>query len=230
MTFCWRGNWQGMVLVEDTLIPNEWEFSIYFASSNNNDPVKEQIALDRCRFLVENIFQDSLWMHIDDPWAKTFHEKMKGHIITLPVLPFDNAIAIATLSKCISVSEDMLDFFQITLSSRLGEGIELTIDASDLLEIDWLSNNSVYDLTKEHAWYMRTNPGTTDILLKNDSTIEVVRDMLDWEQYDLSWEQNPKIIFTQEGTKPTVTSAPMANPGKTVWKPVVIDGGKNNEG
>lgn len=222
MTFCWRGNWQGMVLVEDTLIPNEWQFSINFSSSDQ-DPQLEQIALDRCRFLVEGIYQDALWLSIDDPWIKIFHNKLKGHKITLPTLPFDGAIAIATLSKCIAVSEDYLDFEQITLSSRLGEGIELTVTVEDLEEIEWLVKNPIYDLTKEHAWFMRTTPGTSDILLQEQDTIEVIRDMLDWNQYDLGWEPKTEIIFTPEGEL-------QVKPARTVWKPMVIDGGKNGEG
>lgn len=223
MTFCWRGSWQGMVLVEDTLITNEWEFSIYFDSSGS-DPLREQIALDRCRFLIENIFQDSLWLSVEDNWNSVFHNKLKGHRITLPVLPFDSAIAIATLSKCIAISEDHLDFQQIILSSRLGEGIELTVDVEDLEDIEWLVKNPVHEYTKDHAWFMRSNPGTCDVILStSEDSIEVIRDMLDWNKYDLGWEPNQEIIFTPD----IESDVPAPRPAKSVWKPVVIDGGKN---
>lgn len=222
MTFCWRGSWQGMVLVEDTLIPNEWEFSVYFDSSGS-DPVREQIALDRCRFLVENIFQDALWLSLDDPWNTVFHNKLKGHRITLPVMPFDSAIAIATLSKFIIISEDHLDFQQIILSSRLGEGIELTIDVEDLVDIEWLVKNPVHEYTKEPAWFMRDNPGTCDVLITNEDSVEVIRDMLDWNKYDLGWEPTQEVIFTPD----MGPEKPIPNPTRTIWKPMVIDGGKN---
>lgn len=216
--FTWTTQWHGMMLVENMLIPNEWEIKVKFAGESD-DSTQEQIAFDRCKFLVDVIYQESLFMSIDEGTFSKLNDKILCHKITLPDDAVDSTIAAATLSKFMCVAEDRLSFDGISISSRLSEGVEFYFDASMMKEIPWLIDNPVRKLTGEPAWFMRTDAGTTDIWIQSKKKHEIIRDIDDWKNHGLDWEQTP--VPNENAAVPS--PKPVFKKG---WKPKIIDGGK----
>lgn len=217
--FTWKTGWNGMMLLEDILIPNEWEIKVEFNGESGN-PDQEQIAFDRCKCLIEMMYQEALFMRVDEGIFSKLHDKIKVHKITLPDEAIDSTIAIATLSKLMCIAEDRLSFDGISISSRISEGVEFYFDAAMMKEVPWLIDNPVRKLTGEPAWFMRSDAGTTDIWVQGKKKHEIIRDVDDWKNYGLDWEQ----------TEPVLTADTIVLPSKPVlkkgWKPKVIDGGK----
>lgn len=215
--FTWTTGWHGMMLVDDLLIPNEWEIKVEF-QGEVDDIDQEQIAFDRCKFLIEVAYQEALFMKVDDAQFSKLHDKIVCHKITLPEVAVDGAIAIATLSKFTSIVEGRLSFGGIAINSRISEGIEFYIDANEMIDVPWLTDNPVRKLTGEPAWFVRTDAGTTDIWLQSKKKHEIIRDIDDWTNHGLSWEQ------TEAPPAPDVViHKPIIKKG---WKPRIIDGGK----
>jgi hypothetical protein len=150
------------------------------------------------------------------------HDKILCHKITLPDEAIDSTIAIATLSKMMCITEDRLSFDGISISSRISEGIEFRFDAAMMKEVDWLIDNPVRKLTGEPAWFMRSDAGTTDIWIQNKKKHEILRDVDDWKNHKLDWEQIGVPPLTAEPVL-VPSSKPVFKKG---WKPKVIDGGK----
>jgi hypothetical protein len=217
--FTWTTRWHGMMFLEKLLIPNEWEIKVKF-NGEGNDPDQEQIAFDRCKFLIEAAYQEALFMRVDEETISKLSDKIICHKITLPDEAIDSTIAIATLSKFMCISEDRLSFEGITISSRISEGVEFYFDADALKDVYWLIDNPVRKLTGEPAWFMRSDAGTTDIWIQNKKKQEIIRDIDDWKNYHLDWEQ-------VEMPNPVENIATPPKPVfKKGWKPRVIDGGK----
>jgi hypothetical protein len=218
--FTWKTGWNGMLLLENILIPNEWEIKVEF-NGESGDPDQEQIAFDRCKFLIESVYQEALFMRVDEGTFSKLHDKILCHKITLPDEAVDSTIAIATLSKFMCIAEDRLSFDGISISSRISEGIEFYFDAALMRDVNWLIDNPVRKLTGEPAWFMRSDAGTTDIWIQGKKKHEVLRDVDDWKNYGLDWEQSEPVVQQPEAL--VVPQRPILKKG---WKPKVIDGGK----
>jgi len=219
--FTWTTSWNGMMLLEDILVPNEWEIKVEF-NGESNDPEQEQLAFDRCKFLIDVAYQEALFMRVDEGTFSKLNDKILCHKITLPDDAVDSTIAIATLSKFMCVAEDRLSFDGISISSRISEGVEFYFDANDMKNVPWLIDNPVRKLTGEPAWFMRSDAGTTDIWIQGKKKHEIIRDIDDWKNHGLDWEQTPisnpvENITIVPSPKPTI---------KKGWKPKIIDGGK----
>ena len=217
--FTWTATWQGTIFFEKIIIPNEWTIKVGF-TGESEDPFEEQIAFDRCRFIVEDAFQDSLFVRVDDPAFGKLHAITDAPLITIPEDPVDSAIAIAALSKFGCITEGRLFFEHITISSRLSDGVELQLPQEVLSEVPWILDNPIKSMTGEPAWFMRTDAGISDYWLKTKNKHEIVRDIDDWKNHGLDW--NPDENVKQEVPEPTVIR-PRFTKG---WKPKVIDGGK----
>lgn len=217
----WTSSWTGMILLENILLPNEWTITVDFDSSTE-DPFQEQIAFERVRYIVEEAYNNSIFLNVENEWLGKMHDKIDVHKISLPEEPVDHVIAAASLSKFISVAEGRLEFFGVKISSRLLEGTSLELDMSDLTTFSWLSDNPIQKLTGEPAWFKRSNAGTTDIWIKGKKKQEIIRDMETWDKIQLTWE--PVVANTNQTPAPIRTNVPLRG-----WKPKVIDGGKKNE-
>jgi len=219
--FTWTTGWNGMMLLDNILVPNEWEIKVKF-NGESNDPDQEQIAFDRCKFLIDVAYQEALFMHVEEGTFSKLNDKILCHKITLPDEAVDSTIAIATLSKFMCVVEDRLSFDGITISSRISEGVEFYFDASLMKDVIWLLDNPVRKLTGEPAWFMRSDAGTTDIWIQGKKKHEIIRDVDDWKNYSLDWEQTPVVNPVENLIVPN--HKPVIKKG---WKPKVIDGGKS---
>lgn len=219
--FTWTAKWQGIIFFEKILFPNEWTIKVDF-DSHVEDLYEEQIAFDRCRFIVESSFQDSLFINVNDTTFTKLKDTLVGNIITLPEDPTDSTIAVAALSKFISIAEQRIGFDGISISSRLSDNVELHIPAELLSEVPWLVNNPIKSLTGEPAWFMRTNAGITDLWIKGKSKHEIIRDMEEWSKHGLEWNPNENAKHIEE---PMAQQIPRPRFAKG-WKPKVIDGGK----
>lgn len=218
--FTWTTGWNGMMLIENMLIPNEWEMKVEF-NGEANDAEQEQIAFERCKFLIEVAYQEALFMRVDEPHMSKLHDKILCHKITLPDEAIDSTIAIATLSKFMCIVEDRLSFDGIEISSRISEGISFYFDANDMPNVPWLVDNPVRKLTGQPAWFMRSDAGTTDIWVQGKKKHEILRDIDPWEQHGLTWEK-PQTPIVSDATV-TPVHKPIIKKG---WKPKIIDGGK----
>lgn len=219
--FTWTTGWHGMMFVDELLVPNEWEIKVQFNNGEAQNSEEEQIAFDRCKFLIDEIYPESLFMHVDDNIFSKLNDKVLCHKITLPDDAVDSTIAIATLSKFMCVVEDRLTFDGISISSRISDGVEFYFDANFMKEVPWLLDNPVRKLTGEPAWFMRSDAGTTDIWIKTKKKHEILRDVDSWKNHRLDWEQS-ELPVQQDNVSP-INHRPSIKKG---WKPKIIDGGK----
>lgn len=217
--FTWKTGWNGMMLLENILIPNEWEIKVEF-NGESGDPDQEQIAFDRCKFLIEVLYQEALFMRVDEGTFSKLHDKILCHKITLPDEAIDSTIAIATLSKFMCIVEDRLSFDSISISSRISEGVEFYFDAAMMRDVPWLIDNPVRKMTGEPAWFMRSDAGSTDIWIQGKKKQEILRDVDDWKNHGFDWEQIAPV------SNPDAIVVPPKPVLKKGWKPKVIDGGK----
>lgn len=218
--FTWTAGWNGMMLLDNILVPNEWEIKVEF-NGEANDLDQELIAFDRCKFLIEVAYQEALFMRVDEVTFSKLYDKVICHKITLPDEAIDSNIAIATLSKMMCIAEDRLSFDGIHITSRISEGISFYFDANDMKNVPWLIDNPVRKMSGEPAWFMRSDAGTTDIWLQSKKKHEIIRDIDDWKNHGLDWEQTPMSNPTENLVLPS--HKPIIKKG---WKPKVIDGGK----
>jgi hypothetical protein len=65
----------------------------------------QAIAFGRMRYLIKDLFQDSLFISLENPLLQTFHKKLDSQIVTLPFAPNNYAVAAMIWYKLLSITQ-----------------------------------------------------------------------------------------------------------------------------
>lgn len=209
----------GMMLMDDALLPNEYTVSVEF--DTKGDTAHEQwLAFERMRVFVTECMDTGILAHIDNPLIPKLHASIKTNIITLFEQPIDMVIGLTLLGKLAAISEDRMELFGLSISSRLGDDVVNKIEGTDMLSADGMLNCKVKQLTGNPPWWFRTDAGCTDIILTSKKKVVVKHDQVAWETMQLGWDQADQEFDDKQ--------APVLKSHKGVlgWKPKIIDGGK----
>lgn len=210
--YSWSTEWFGMVLIDNILLPNHWKIKFNFEIIND-DPLMNDIAMQRIEYMFQDRLQNSMWAKIDNDIAIELAKKLETYIITTPMDPSDSLIANIINSKLEKIVGDIFDMISIEISSDLGYNIVNCLEYEELKLVDYMVNE--VDFT---PWYKRTDAGFTDVIeILDDNKKRIVSDFDKWDKLYLDFDQ-----FSIEENHSN-KNRPML---KSNWKPTVIKGGK----
>lgn len=209
--FRWNTSWSGIVVTNDSLIlPNTWNLSFDYDIVSDNSLHKD-IAMQRLDFMIEEKFQNSIWINFAHDHVNTFYHDFDAFVVTLPEEPYDSLIAITALLKAQSMTNGIFDFHSCRITSKLGYNIENYIEMDEATEL-------VQDIKNQKMlsdpWFLRPCAGFTDLLIDQEDETVLIKDSVEWSSHDLNWNAFDDIESHVDTTH-----------RKERWIPLVIKGG-----
>jgi hypothetical protein len=202
--------WESVIVLEDWLGSNNYKCKIYFDVVTENGD-HQNIAFERCKIMLEAIFNQALFINMNNPLLQTLAKKTKQKIITLPTEPLDVILAAVIYHKLNAISEGNLSIEKVKICSGQGDNIWVHFD-SDFAQDFGSLDSELYDSVKEKPWWLRSDPAVGDWFefTKKENELKFHFQKTSWDK-SLEWNDN----------KETKT--------KTTWNPQVIDGGKETK-
>ena len=203
--------WDTVIVLDDWLGPNKYECQIYFDIETDNGD-EQNTAFERCKILLETVFDHGVFININNPLMSTLQKKTKQKIITLPTEPLDVIVAAVIYSKLNAISEGRLSIQKVKIRSKQGDNIWVHFDEDFATDFGSLSCDFYDSLKDETPWWSRSDPSTGDWFETNKKELKFHKQTSTWDK-SLNWQQEPS----------------NDKKSKSSWKPQVIDGGKETK-
>jgi hypothetical protein len=160
---------------EDRVLFNHYHLVIKMRTMSM-DNQEHNIALDRIRYLVENMMTNSVFACEEDRAAIKKLESAGMRVISLPEIPVDQIVGMMLFSKITAAMEDHMEIGQLSVSSSLGEGIVYHQDASEGL-----------GPFEDEGWWTDPEPRAQTPIVASGKIVKLQRPAA-WRDLDLHWE------------------------------------------
>jgi len=203
--------WDTVIVLDDWLSPNKYECKIYFDIETDNSD-HQNIAFERCKVMMESIFNQSLFIKMDNPLVNLLNKKTKQRIITLPNEPLDIIMAAITYYKLSAICEGRLIIREVKLKSTQGDNIWVHFNEEWAQEFSNV-NCEFYKSVEETPWWFRADAAVSDWFEISNKKQELKFHFHKsaWDK-TLQWDQTDNVKSAKVG-----------------WKPRVIAGGKETK-
>ena len=154
----WNVNFTAINCFKDLLEPCNYTISIGFndESINDGDP---HVAFGRVRSLIKDLYQDAIFVNVDNPLLPVFNKKFKSRIITLPYQPNNFIIGVVTWYKILSITQGRMTLEYISVSCDKSDDIALNVD-EDIVTNDEIMDDIAMKSWDRPAWWFRSTPTT----------------------------------------------------------------------
>lgn len=142
------------------------------------DGEEHNIALDRIRYLVDEMMSNSVFVHNDDRSAIKKLESAGMKVIGLPEIPVDQIVGMMLFCKITSAMEGRMEIGQLSISSSLGENIVYHQDASE----------SVGPF-EANGWWQDPEPKAQSAGSGQGKIVKLQKSPL-WRDLDLHWPED----------------------------------------
>jgi len=205
--------WDSVIALDDWLGSNHYKCEVYF-DIETEDGDQQNIAFERCKIMMQSIFEQALFISMSNPLLQVLAKKTKQKIIALPTEPLDVIMAAVLYLKLNAISEGRLNIEKIKISSNQGDNIWVHFDSNFAEDFGSL-DSEYYTTAKETPWWFRSDPSTCDWFEPNkkDNELKFHFHKSSWDK-TLLWDMDKK----EKDSKKTLN-----------WKPQVIDGGKETK-
>lgn len=172
---------QAAVFFEGNFVLNIYDITLSMLVESES--IREQnVAMERIRYLIEECFENSIFIHEEDKNKIIDFQKAGIKVCTLPEEPYDQILSLILLLKLNSVMEGKLSITDLVLGSKLSDGVRFTA-VTEMAENIFSGN---------HWW----NSSTTEIndlskLDKKQKIVKLFKDK-DWDSIGLVWKDKPK--------------------------------------
>ena len=140
------------------------------------------MAIERCRWWVENILNNSVFVHRDNEQKMQEYWGAGLNVIALPAEPTDQTVAMLLYSKLNAICEGKIVILDIQITSQLGNGVRFIYDDTDdygpFTKDEWWNSEGV-------DWF---NPA---ILKDKDGTLHM-KQLPSWHDVNLHWVEADK--------------------------------------
>jgi len=205
--------WNTVIALDEWIGPNNYKCKIYF-DIETDDGEQQNIAFERCKIMLETIFEHGYIININNPLLQILAKKSKQKMITLPSEPIDVIMAAVLYSKLNAVSEGRLAIKKVKISSTQGDNIWIHFD-EDFAEDFGSLDCELYKTVDEKPWWTRSDPSIGDWFEIGKKEIKFHYQKSIWDK-TLQWEKTNDNKDAKAKSKPN-------------WNPKVIDGGKETK-
>lgn len=171
-------------VMETEILPLEVRLKIGLGFDDTN-PYHQAIALERIRYMINVVFQDTIFGNRKNPLIYQLKELTSTRIAECWDEPYDQFIAIMVYYKVSAILEgvgyvDSINISGDTINEDLEYSYYSEMLTSDVLEedVEWMKSKEI-----ESLWYHRSD---TSINEGEDSS------ELDWNTLGLSWDKPEK--------------------------------------
>lgn len=182
---------------------NEFLLNLYdvvlFMDVITDSMYEQSIAIDRVKFLFENLLSDVMFINENQTEKIKSFENLGVKVCTLPEEPYDQIVGIALLTKINAITENRFLCTDIGITSKLSDGVEFLFSIEE----------PIGPFESKGKWWNEPYCKISDY--KNttkDKIVKLSKQKKDWDSYNLGWikpknEKNNRaeINFTQHNEK-----------------------------
>ena len=172
----YESNFPAVIVNGNKIYPNIFNYKLTLIT-NSDDEVIQNIAFDRVKFLLAEVFNNSIILNKSNPHYKFFQTLMSSKIVALPHEPYDQIIGLALFSKINAIMDNQIVLVELSISSLAGGDLWYNIDSEDDLEI-FKDDSSI---KSKKPWWLREDIQTSD-----DSGF--ANEQISWADLTLSWD------------------------------------------
>lgn len=166
-----------------------------YADCVTEQPEEQHIALERIKYLFTKRLDNCIFINKDNKKIIDGFSSLGIKVSSLPVDPYDQAIAITLLKKINSIVDGRFIVTNIIFKSHLSDRVEYLVD-----------NETPYKIFENPEDWWNSSGLNIDNKLKNrkEKVVQLTRNH-DWNDVNLGWACKPKehteITFTLETEK-----------------------------
>lgn len=212
----WKGSFDTVTILDQFMGPCKYNIEIEF-DVETDDPEQQNISFLRIKYLIENLYQDSMFISLDHEQLPVFKNNFRSPVTTFIMEPLDLVIALTTWHKIHSISQGSILLESLKLSSSQSDNLIINVTEDFIQDSNMLQEDPFKQFGRP-AWWFRPDAGTEDWIESLDGKIKVSYHAQDWPDF-LQLGNDDKLI-TEERKIDNIISLDRK------WKPEVITGDK----
>jgi hypothetical protein len=159
---------------EDQVLFNSYHITLKMRTMSM-DSSEHNIALDRIRYIVNEMVTNAVFIHDEDRASIKKLEAAGIKVINLPEIPVDQIVGMMLFSKITAAMEDHMEIGQLSISSLLGENIVYHQDSTE--SVGPFEDNGWWQDPEPRAQGSKSGVGKVVRLQKSQT----------WRDLDLHW-------------------------------------------
>lgn len=180
-------SFQAGAYFKNTFCMNVYQVDMEFQIETES--MREQnIAIERIKYFTNDVLENSILINQDKTEMIGKYMDAELKICALPEDPYDQIIAIMLLVKCNTITEGKLVVTDISISSRLSDGV--------------YCNHSIEENIgpfKENGWWSENNDKTNPLKSqKSKKVVKLTKTSMNWEDIYLGWTENNYVETSSE--------------------------------
>jgi hypothetical protein len=181
------------------------------------DNWEQTVVFGRIRSLIKDLYQDGLFISLDNPLLPILKEKTKQLTVTFPTVPNDLMISLATWKKIDSICEGRARVNNVMISCDQSDNLTVHYDEDFAHSQETITEFNLMPWPEQAAWWYRADSGVSDWMETAKDKNKLHVEVTDWQPL-LQWDY--KLDKTKKKNTDNVV------PLKKTWKPEVISGDK----
>ena len=170
---------QAGVYTEETFLMNIYDISI--CMNVETDIIREQlIAMERICYFMGECIDNCIFVQDTEKKVIEKYTAAGLKVCTTPVEPYDQMINVMLLTKLNAITEGRFDITDISLSSKLSDGVSYMHDC-----------DSATGPFAVQGWWTDSASNITEICKQNkkDKIVHLFNARMDWSDLELSWKE-----------------------------------------
>lgn len=212
----WSSTWSCCSVIDEYIGPCYYEANISFEMLTN-DNWEQTVVFGRIRSLIKDLYQDGLFISLDNPLLPILKTKTKQMTVTFPTVPNDLMVSLATWKKIDAICEGRARVNNVMISCDQSDNLTVHYDEDYAHSSETVEEFGLIPWPDQLAWWYRADSGISDWMevVKNENKLHL--EVTDWQPL-LQWDYK----LDKKKNKNTDNVVPL----KKSWKPEVISGDK----
>ena len=217
----WRSDFLGICAYDEKLYPNHFYVELQMLTQTE-DARFQNVAFDRMKVLVTEIFAHSIFIGHENPNLETLIKIYPEKMAILPDEAYDQVIGMALFCKANAIMEGAIKCLSVRISSHFGDMVWYQFGSGE--ELGPFTAAVVKPRSRKkilHSWWNRPDLMTFDAI--GDFTVTT------WEELGLGWEDeaDEEVIEVILDQPAEVIDMKKGRRGK--FQAEVVQGGKNTD-
>ena len=212
----WSSTWSCCSVIDEYIGPCYYEANISYEMLTT-DNWEQTVVFGRIRSLIKDLYQDGLFISLDNPLLPILKKKTKQMTITFPTVPNDLMVSLATWKKIDAICEGRARVNNVMISCDQSDNLTVHYDEDFAHSSETVEEFRLIPWPDQPAWWYRADSGISDWMEVVNNENKLHLEVTDWQPL-LQWDYK----LDKKKNKNTDNVVPL----KKSWKPEVISGDK----
>lgn len=178
---------QAAVHFEGAFMMNTYSMTLFMEVKTES--IREQnVAMERLKYIIGDSFENSVFVNMKETKIIEKYTSAGLKVCIVPDDPYDQIISLLLIRKANEVCEGRLDILEISLTSKLSDGVTF------MEEIETALNALPND-----GWWSNTSPSLcSKSQNKKEKIVKLIKD--EWSDMGLCWQEkklkHTDVVFT----------------------------------